>query len=289
LRLSQSFKTSSAYYVYTVPDILAPDVNLFFDARALRREEISFLRQEYGGGIGAEKFFRPLATDLSVRYDYELLTASQAYIDPSDGLATAVAGAFIFDIKHDERDNPLYPHHGYKIFANLEVASDILESDVNYERFDIATSYHFPIGTGHWLHFGLEHGAVFTDRGPRFDLPFDRRFFPGGENSIRGYTQGEAAPRDAFGDLVGAESFLLGSIELEQALTPKVSLVAFVDSVGEARRIANYPFDKVLTSVGGGIGWRTLIGPIRLEYGYNLNPRQYDPSGTLQFSVGFPF
>jgi len=32
-----------------------------------------------------------------------------------------------------------------------------------------------------------------------------------------------------------------------------------------------------------------LIGPVRLEYGYNLNPRRFDPLGTLQFSLGFPF
>jgi outer membrane protein insertion porin family len=28
---------------------------------------------------------------------------------------------------------------------------------------------------------------------------------------------------------------------------------------------------------------------VRLEYGYNLNPRPGDPTGTLLFSLGFPF
>jgi outer membrane translocation and assembly module TamA len=41
--------------------------------------------------------------------------------------------------------------------------------------------------------------------------------------------------------------------------------------------------------VGGGLRWRTIIGPVRLEYGYNLNPRPKDPTGTLQVSLGFPF
>jgi outer membrane translocation and assembly module TamA len=89
--------------------------------------------------------------------------------------------------------------------------------------------------------------------------------------------------------LVGSESFLLGSAEIEQSLTPKLSLVGFVDSIGIARDISNYPFNQVLTSVGGGLGYRTIIGPVRLEYGHNLNPRPQDPSGTVQFSVGFPF
>ncbi|HZM06757.1 MAG TPA: BamA/TamA family outer membrane protein [Candidatus Saccharimonadales bacterium] len=289
LRLSQSFKTTSAYYVYSIPDLVAEDVNLFIDAEALKRQEISFLREEYGGGIGAEKYVRPLKTDFSVRYDYELLTASQIYVNPSDGLASAVAGAFIFDIKHDQRDNPLYPHQGYKVFANIEVANQDYGGQVNYERFDIATSYHLPIGAGRWLHLGLEEGAVFTGRGPQHDLPFDRRFFSGGENSIRGYNEGGAASRDANGNLVGAETMTLASLELEQSLTPKLSFVAFLDTLGEARRVENYPFNQILMSVGAGLGWRTLIGPIRLEYGYNLNRRPGDPAGTVQFSVGFPF
>jgi outer membrane protein assembly factor BamA len=289
LRLSQSFKTSSAYYVYSIPDLIAEDVNLFVDAEALRRQEIDFLRQEYGGGIGAEKYIRSFASDISLRYDDELLTASEIYVNPADGLASAVAGAFILNIKHDERDNPLYPHNGYKIYTTLEVANQDFGGQVNYERFDVATSYHVPIGAGHWLHLGLEHGAVFTDRGPQYDLPFDKRFFPGGEDSIRGYNEEEAASKDASGNLVGAETFMLASIELEQALTPKLSAVAFLDTLGEARRIQNYPFNQILMSVGPGLGYRTLIGPIRLEYGYNLNRRPGDPVGTVQFSVGFPF
>jgi len=32
-----------------------------------------------------------------------------------------------------------------------------------------------------------------------------------------------------------------------------------------------------------------LIGPIRLEYGHNLNPRAGDPQGTWQLSIGNPF
>jgi outer membrane translocation and assembly module TamA len=130
---------------------------------------------------------------------------------------------------------------------------------------------------------------VLTAGSAEQDLPINKRFFPGGENSIRGYQEGEAAPRDAQGNIVGAETYLFGSVELEQALTPSWSLVAFFDTVSFAEHLKDYPFDQSLFSVGGGISWKTIIGPVRLEYGYNLNPRPHDPVGTLQFSVGFPF
>jgi outer membrane translocation and assembly module TamA len=53
--------------------------------------------------------------------------------------------------------------------------------------------------------------------------------------------------------------------------------------------IDNFPFDEVLWSAGLGLRWNTLIGPVRLEYGHNLTPREQDPSGTLHFSIGYPF
>ena len=34
---------------------------------------------------------------------------------------------------------------------------------------------------------------------------------------------------------------------------------------------------------------KTIIGPVRLEYGHNLNRRPLDPAGTVQLSIGFPF
>ena len=120
-------------------------------------------------------------------------------------------------------------------------------------------------------------------------LPVNKLFFPGGDNSIRGYQEGEAAPVNADGKFVGAKSYLLMNLELEQALTTKWSMVLFADALGTAVRLANYPFDQKLYSVGLGLRYQTIIGPLRVEYGRNIDPRPRDPSGSLLFSVGFPF
>ena len=106
---------------------------------------------------------------------------------------------------------------------------------------------------------------------------------------MRGLQQGEAAPRDANGRVVGADTYVSTNLELEQGLTPQWSVVGFADAIGLARDIGDYPFDDILIAVGGGIRWNTFIGPVRLEYGRNLNPRPHDPAGTLHFSIGFPF
>jgi len=169
------------------------------------------------------------------------------------------------------------------------LASDYLGGDVNYQRVELWSAWHHQLGGGRMLSLGLSHGVVLSIGSTADDLPFNKRFFPGGENSIRGYKEDEASPRNELGKIVGAESYALGTVEFEQELTPKWSLVFFSDSLGFARDVANYPFDTGLYSVGGGLRWRTIIGPIRVEYGHNLNPRKGDPSGTLHFSLGFPF
>jgi outer membrane protein assembly complex protein YaeT len=286
----QSFKASSGDFTYTIPEFVGRDVDLFFNASGLRRDEVSFTREEYGGGFGFHRFFKPIATDLRVRYNYEILNAADAYgFTATEGRTNARVSAIITELKHDRRDNPLYPTRGYKVFASLEVATDYLGGDVNYARPEVQASWHTPLGGGRVLSLGVSHGFVATQGSVDQNLPFNRRFFPGGENSIRGYTEGRASPSNDQGQIVGAETYALGTVEFEQALTPRWGLVVFSDSLGMAKRIANYPFDTGLFSVGGGIRLKTVVGPIRLEYGYNLNPRPDDPSGALQFSLGFPF
>jgi outer membrane protein assembly complex protein YaeT len=289
LRVAQSFKSSSADYLYTMPEFIGEDVDVFFNAFGLRREEVSFTREEYGGGAGAKKFLKSISSDFGVRYNYQILHAVETKLAEQVGVADASVGSVTFDLKRDKRDNPLYPTRGYRLYGSLETASEYLAGDVNFERIEIGASYHHPIRRTSWLHLGINHGIVFTQGSPLDELPFNKRFFPGGENSVRGFQEGEAAPRNANGKVVGAETYLGANIEFEQALTAKWSVVAFSDSIGFAKDIGNYPFDETLFSVGLGVRWRTVIGPIRLEYGHNLNPREDDPPGTVHFSIGFPF
>jgi outer membrane protein insertion porin family len=292
LKAIQSFKASSGEFTYTVPEAVGKDYDLFLNGTGLRREEVSFTRLEYGGGIGLHKFFQPQATDASLRYTYQVLSTldvGNVAAVASEGLTNPAVGSVTLEVKHDRRDNPLYPRRGYKLFATVETASSYLGGEANYERIELFSSWHHAIGGGRYLSLGFSHGVDVSFGSVANNLPFNKRFFPGGENSIRGYKESEASPRDSQGELVGAETYMLGSVELEQALTPAWSIVVFSDNLGMAQHLDHYPFDTGLFSVGGGIRWRTLIGPVRLEYGYNLNPRPKDPSGTLLFSLGFPF
>jgi outer membrane protein assembly complex protein YaeT len=291
LQLVQSVKSTKGEYSYTVPELFGSSVDGSARLFGLRRDELAFVREEYGANVSLLWPLPRLGMSATTGYTFKHLRnmdnelATQLTDLRRNNAASLEAG-----LTRDRRDNPLQPHHGYKVAVQVEAASRALGGQVDYQQFQVNASYHTGAGPGRWLHLGLAHAVVATLGSPDdTQLPVNVRFFPGGENSIRGYRSGEASPRSATGQFIGAKSFTLLSVELEQALTKKWSLVAFSDSLGTAVRLADYPFDERLYSVGIGVRYQTIVGPIRLEYGHNLNPRPLDPSGTLQVSVGFPF
>jgi outer membrane protein insertion porin family len=287
----QSFKSSRGDFLYTIPEVFGDNLNLFGQGSALFREEISFDREEYDGSLGFQKRLVPIKTDFSLQYDYQLLRTFNLAAANTNvvGTTDARAASFIVDLTCDRRDNPMLPRHGFKLSERTELAASVLGGNVNYQRITVGAAYHLDLHGGRLLHLGVTEGLTFTLGGNKEELPFNKRFFPGGENTVRGYQEGMACPLDQNGDQLGAETYTLGNVEFEQFITRHWSVVAFSDNVGFAKDRVDYPWNEGLYSVGGGLRWYTLVGPVRLEYGYNLNRRDHDPAGTLHFSVGVPF
>ncbi len=291
LELVQSMKSTSAEYDYTVPELFGSSVDGTAKLFSLQRQERSFLREEYGANVSTTWPVPRLGLEATPGYTFKRLRSTESSLATSSvDLVQTTAASLNLGLVRDRRDNPLQPRRGYKVSLQLEEASRWLGGQVDYQRVQFGASFHTPLGSSRWFHVGFSH-AVVTTLGSLNDsqLPVNERFYPGGDNTIRGYPEGEASPRAATGLFLGAKTMTLLNLELEQAVTPKWSVVVFSDSLEMAARMAHYPFDERLFAVGLGVRYQTLIGPVRLEYGRNLNPRPLDPSGTVSFSIGFPF
>ncbi len=290
LQLVQSMKSTSGDYTYSVPEIFGESIDGAARLFALQRQEVAFLRQEYGVSLSLKRSVPWLHAEGTLGYTFQVLR------NRNNELATAAAdetqvnvGSVTVGLNSDHRDNPLRPRDGYRWFTRLEHAARNLGGSTDFQRLELGVAWHTRWGESRWLHFGLTHGVITTFGTTDVLLPVNKRFFPGGDNSIRGYQDGEAAPRGADGLFIGAKSYLLFNFELEQALTSNWSLVTFVDALGEAAQLRDYPFAEKLYTAGLGVRYQTLIGPVRIEYGRNLNPRPLDPGGTWQISIGYPF
>ena len=291
LQLVQSMKSTRGDYAYTVPELFGESVDGTAKVFGLQRDELAFQRQELGVNAAVSLPVRWLGVNAKAGYTFQSLKnrdselATRA-IDDRQVTVASVEGS----VTRDRRDNPLRPRRGYRAFAQVEAASRELGGEAEFQRFESGGAYHTPWGDGRWVHAALTHGVITTWGTGDRRLPVNKRFFPGGGSSIRGYREGEASPRGAGGRFVGAKSATLANLEVEQALTSQWSVVGFGDAVATAAELRDYPVaGERLYSAGLGVRYQTLIGPVRVEYGRNLKPRAGDPGGTWQISVGAPF
>jgi outer membrane protein insertion porin family len=285
----QSFKSTEAEFRYRIPELYNFPASARSTARFLRREEVSFTRQEWYAEVGLDWRVRDWKSRFGITYRLQLLEAREVASDLIERPDQSRAGALLLRHRYDGRDGAVAPQRGFLVDTELELAAGYLGSEVDYQRFDVAASYHHTFREGLYLHLGLRHKALVSSGADRDLLPLNKRFFPGGEHSIRGYTDGRAAPLDEDGTPIGAETMTLLNLEVEVSLTPNLRLVLFGDSLLESFSIDDYPGDTDLHSAGIGLRYNTPLGPLRLEYGYNLNPRPEDSTGALHFSLGFPF
>ncbi len=291
LELVESMKSSRGEYTYTVPELFGESIDGTGKLFGLQREEPEFRRKEYGATFELKRPLPWFSIDGTLGYTFQSLRNTNNDLSTSSVDQKQVNVASVdLSLTSDRRDSPLRPRKGARFFARIEEASRNLGGQTDYQRVEMGAAYHTSWGSSRWIHMGVTHGIILTQgAGDDTSLPVNKRFFPGGDGSIRGYQLGEASPRGPDGRFLGAKTYLLANLELEQALTSAWSVVVFGDALAMAAQLADYPFAEKLYSVGLGVRYQTLIGPVRVEYGRNVNPRVGDPGGTLQIAVGVPF
>ncbi len=290
IRLRQSMRSSAGALFYTIPRPVSWLSSGQLRLQGLLREEVSFDREEALAAIGVERNFLEGSLRTTAEYRYELLQSKGFTPISSIGDTNTAAGSLNFGFSWDSRDQVVSPKKGASLQGILELASTAIGSESNYQRLIVRSSYHHSFDNG-WLrsHLGLEGGMLSRLGSSPFEFPTNKRFFPGGENSIRGYQEGGASPLDPEGYEIGAEAYLIGHVELEVLLSESLSIVLFSDGLWSTPYLDSPSTGESLFSTGLGLRYSTPLGPLRLEYGHNLNPRPSDPDGTLHLSIGFPF
>ena len=160
------------------------------------------------------------------------------------------------------------------------------------------SSKYFPLwlDTVLLLHARLGYGEGLNGK----QLPLGERFYVGGINTVRGFGFGRAGPMTN-GEIVGANTEIIFNVEYIFPLLPeRVKGVVFFDAGrGYNNEIQNLPgstispdsitLGSLKTSVGIGLRFILPIGPIRLEWGYNLHQQPGEKPSELEVSIGTVF
>ncbi len=184
----------------------------------------------------------------------------------------------------DTRIGHVIPRGGSKISIGSRISG--FGGDVSMQRYFTEATYYQPL---FWkaIFKVRANGSLLQEFG-KDPIPFDRRIILGGIQSIRGYRQGEIGPRDKFGNIIGGDRALYANAECLFPLVEQMNLngVVFFDA-GNSWNVEDSPFlEEVRAGAGFGVRWMSPMGPIRLEYGWKLNPRKGETAGEFAFAMG---
>jgi outer membrane protein assembly complex protein YaeT len=300
---------------YVVPYVLnRRDLSLRLNGIVdVTRDVLTFTDDQRGGTLTLEKRFSTSSV-LSARYSFSRVQALDisSRISPEEIpllSAPARVGGFGASFVDDRRDDPLDATRGFYTLADVGVMYKDFGSESNFLRFTGQYATYYPINShlvfARNTRFGLEspYGSlqrieigpdqyIFTD-----SLPLPERLFMGGSDSHRGFSINQAGPRDPeTGYPIGGNALFFNSFELRtRLLQQRLGVVLFNDTgnvFSTIRRMRllkfnqNSPTDLDYDSnaVGVGLRYKTPVGPLSFDVGYNLNPPRYQVTvnGPLQ-------
>lgn len=298
-RLQASVKIggkSSKYDIrFTEPWLFDKPISAGIDVYSKEREYDDYTTDSLGGAI---RFGFPIGIDEftrgSIKYGYDRSDISGVQEDAAlvirDMEGLNVTSGVTFGILRDSRDKIWNTSRGSYNSLTYEYTGGILGGDVGFNKYIARSGWYFPL---FWETVFLVKGTWgFVERRGDEKLPVYQKFQIGGINTVRGFDYADISPVDPeTGDKIGGEKMMYYNVEFRFPLAKEQGVVGliFFDAGNVFTKDENYTFTDIRTSAGGGIRWYSPMGPIRLEYGVNLDPQEDEAKGKWEFTIGGAF
>ena len=263
-----------------------------FDLYNWEREYEDYTRKSAGGAV---RFGYPLTDDLRVfwgaRMDNTDLSDIYDYSSPiiRDSMDIKTTHSVNTGLSYDSRNDYYFPTEGWVDSISVEYAGGPLGGDSAFIKIQGSTSYYHPIWRSLVGHVKL--GAGWVTEGSGGKLPIFEKFFIGGIDTVRGYKYGNISPIDpATGDRIGGENMGYMQNEVIFPLVKDMGLhgVVFLD-MGNVWPKDQLDVTELRKSIGMGIRWLSPMGPLRIEWGYNIDRQPGDEKSNFAFRMGGSF
>jgi outer membrane protein insertion porin family len=294
LRIRAGANTQQGIISFTEPWLFDRPLSAGFDLFNIKRQYTEYDYDSLGGTV---RMSHPFAEYWRWQVAYRLTSDEISDVrdssDPllQDEVGTRITSAITLGVNRDSRDNIQAPTKGGFTVFTLDFAG--LGGDSRFVKGIASTTYFKPIWLGHILSGRAEvgYGFAWAEDGltGNAELPVFERFYLGGPNSVRSFKARKLSPVDDAGVRIGGTSEVLGNVEYIVPLPFNFRAAAFFD-IGNAFGFkTKFDLTDLREAAGAGIRWQSPFGPIRVDYGINLDRRKGEDFGAIQFSVGSPF
>jgi outer membrane translocation and assembly module TamA len=178
----------------------------------------------------------------------------------------------------------------------VEQANRFLGGDFRFTETILEGRYFQPITDRALVAVKVRGGSIGSFSDENLLVPFYRRYWLGGADSLRGWGRFEVAP--LFDGLpVGGHTMVQSSLEVRVPIWGNLTGVAFADAGNVWNNAWDFNLNDLRYDVGPGLRYLTPIGPIRVDLGYQINPipgllidgKEQSRRFRFHFSIGQAF
>lgn len=256
-------------------------------------EEVDYLdydKKATGASVGFGKEFTEYIGG-NITYNIEQAEITHIESDASEIIqeqeGTRLTSSISPSLWRDSRNNYLDPTEGSKNALHTTIAG--LGGDNYYWKAIADSLWYVPAPLKTTFSVRVRGGYASGYSGKK--LPLYERFYVGGISTIRGLGFGEGGPRDNEGEVIGGDWEAILNAELIFPLIEDIKLkgLVFYDYGGAFDTDQSFDFADMRRTAGVGVRWLSPLGPIRLEWGFNLDPKEDENDNKLEFSMGGVF
>jgi outer membrane protein insertion porin family len=184
----------------------------------------------------------------------------------------------------DTRDDILNPTRGNYFTGTFQVASTALGSEVNFTNVFSQFSIYRPANNAVLaasVRLGWIQPFGGTDR-----PPITERYFAGGSTTLRGFGLDEA------GVSAGGNAMTILNLEYRFPIPFPISGLGgalFYDTGTVFSEMSDFTFGDFTHTAGFGLRYQTPLGPVRVDFGFNMNRQPGDANNKVFFTLGHTF
>ncbi len=278
---------------FTNPRILDSNVLAGFNLFNWEKEYDDYTKDSMGGGVNMG---HSLFDEWRINYGYSYTDTELSDLSENASIVIVrsqdikVTSAARVTIGRDTRNKYYNASSGSRNSISIEYAGGILGGDAEFTKIEGTSSWFFPLPHEFVFHLKGSAGQAFENKDDK--LPVYEHFYLGGLNSIRGFETSYVSPIDPLtGERIGGDKMWFVNLEVIFPLFEEMGLkgVVFTDFGNVYDVEEDWDFSKVKKAAGIGFRWLSPVGPLRLEWGYNLDPEDDEDTSVWDFSIGGAF